>query len=103
GRREARAAVPEPVGILAREETRTPAVMLHPGSLSCHVAGRRVREIAQHLPPDGGVTFEQPVDHAHDRRLPARRRPTRRAYTTHATTAHRGRTRSPCARAGTLH
>ena len=57
-RREARAAVPEPVGTLEREETRTPAVMLHPGSLSRHVAGRRVREIAQHLPAEGGVAVE---------------------------------------------
>ena len=46
GRREANAAVPEPVGTLAREQTRTPAVMLHPGPLSRHVPGRRVREIA---------------------------------------------------------
>jgi hypothetical protein len=57
-RREARAAVPEPVGTLEREETRTPAVMLQPGSLSRHVAGRRVREIAQHLPAEGGVAVE---------------------------------------------
>ena len=77
GRREAGAAVPEPGGILEREQARAPAVVLHPGSLGCHLAGRRVREIPQHLPADGGVAFEQPVDHAHDRRLPGRRRPVR--------------------------
>ena len=50
--------VTHPDETLEREETRTPAVMLHPGSLSRHVAGRRVREIAQHLPAEGGVAVE---------------------------------------------
>ena len=72
GRREASAAVPEPVGILEREEARAPAVVLHPGSPCRHLVGRRVRQIPQHLPADGGVALEQPVDHAHDRRLPGR-------------------------------
>ena len=62
--------VTSPVG---RESLRAPAVVLHPGSLGRHVVFRRVREVPQHLPADGGVAFEQPVDHAHDRRLPGRR------------------------------
>ena len=83
GRREASAAVPQPAGILQREQARAPALVLHPGSLGCHVAGRRVHQIPQHLPADGGVAFEQPVDHAHDRRLARRRRPVRPADAMH--------------------
>jgi len=39
----ASAAIPEPVGIGESEDARAPAVVLHPGSLGRHVAGRRVR------------------------------------------------------------
>ena len=77
GRREASAAVPEATGILQREQACTPAAVLHPGPPGRYVAGRCVREISQHLPADSGVAFEQPADHAHNRRLPGRQRPVR--------------------------
>ena len=67
GRREAGASRPEPVGILQREEARAPAVVLDPVTLGRDVVGRRVREIAHHLPADGRVAVEQPVDRAHRR------------------------------------
>ena len=69
GRREAGAAGPEPVGILEREEAGAPALVLHSRSLGRDLVGRRVREIPQHLPADGGIALEQPIDHVHRRRL----------------------------------
>ena len=68
-RREAGAARPEPVGILEREEARAPAVVLHLGSRRRHVVRRRIREISQRLPANGGIGLDQPVDHAHRRRV----------------------------------
>jgi hypothetical protein len=43
------------------------SVVLDLGSRGRDVVGRRVREIAQHLPADGRIAVEQPVDHAHRR------------------------------------
>ena len=69
GRREAGAAVPQPVGILERQEAGAPALVLHARSLGRDLVGRGIREIAQHLPANGGIPLEQPIDHAHRRRL----------------------------------
>ncbi len=54
-----------PSGSLERKEVRSPAVVLDLGSLGRDVVGRRVRELAQHLPADGRIAVERPVDHAH--------------------------------------
>ena len=43
--------------------------MLHARSLGSDLVGRGIREIAQHLPADGGIALEQPLDHVHRRRL----------------------------------
>ena len=69
GRGKAGTAVPQPVGIFDRQEACSPALVLHARSLGGDLVGRGIREIAQHLPPDGGVALEQPVDHIHHRRL----------------------------------
>ncbi len=73
GRREAGAAVPQPVGTLERQKTRAPALPLHARSFGGDLVGRRVREIAQHLPADGRIGVEQPIDHVHRRSLTVRR------------------------------
>jgi hypothetical protein len=66
GRREARPARPQPVGILEREEPGTPPLVLHARPFGRHLLARGVREIVQHLPADGGIALEQPVDHLHE-------------------------------------
>ena len=68
-RRETGAAGPEPVRILEREEARAPTVVLHLGSRRRHVVRRRIREISQRLPANGGIALDQPVDHGHRRRV----------------------------------
>ena len=69
GRREAGAAIPQPVGALERQEAGAPALVLHARSLGGDLVGRGIGEIAQHLPADGGVALEQPIDHAHRRTI----------------------------------
>jgi hypothetical protein len=62
GREEAGTVVAETAGILQREKARALAVVLRPGSLGCHVTGRRVLQIPQYLPADGGSpSISQPV------------------------------------------
>jgi hypothetical protein len=43
--------------------------VLYARSLGGDLVGRGIGEIAQHLPADGGVALEQPIDHAHRRRI----------------------------------
>ena len=64
-RREARATVPQSVGTLERQEAGTPALVLHTRPLGGDLVGRGIREIAQHLPADRWIPFEQPIDHGH--------------------------------------
>src|SRR4249919_1102903 len=67
GRGEAGAAIPEPIGTLEPEEARAPTVVLDSGPLGRDLIGGPIPEVVQHLPADGGVAVEQPVDHAHRR------------------------------------
>ena len=78
--REARAAVPLAVGIAQGEQASSPALGLDPGALGRDLVGGRVDEVAQHLPPDRGVTVEEPVDDVHgcDRRFRAHPGPAHR-------------------------
>ena len=46
-----------------------PALVLHACSFGGDLVGRGIGEIAQHLPADGGVALEQPIDHAHRRTI----------------------------------
>ena len=66
-RREAGAAVPQPVITCERQEAGAPALVLHARPLGGDLVGRRTGEIAQDLPADGGVPLQQPVDHIHVR------------------------------------
>ena len=71
--REARAAVPLAVGIARGEQASRPAFLLDAGPLGRDLLGRRLDEVAQHLPADRRVTVEQPVRDLHggDGRSPA--------------------------------
>ncbi len=54
--REACAAVPLAVWVSHGEQAGSPPVGLDAGALGCDLVGRRLSEVAQHLPPDGRVT-----------------------------------------------
>ena len=71
--REARAAVPLAVGIAQGEQASSPALGLDTGALGGDLFGGRIDEVAQHLPPDRGITVEEPVEDVHggDRRVSA--------------------------------
>jgi hypothetical protein len=43
--------------------------VLHARSFGGDLVGRGISEVAQHLPADGGVAPEQPIDHAHRRTI----------------------------------
>ena len=64
-RGEARAARPQPVGVLCSEQAGAPSFALHPRPFARDFARRRVSEITQDLPADGRVAVEQPLDHVH--------------------------------------
>ena len=61
------AATPPPVGVLGGEELGTPALACHPGALSGDLVGWCIGQVAHHLPADGGIRVEQPIDHGHAR------------------------------------
>lgn len=52
---------------LARRVGGLPPLGLDAGALDVHLVGRRLREVAQHLPPDRRVTVTQPVNDLHGR------------------------------------
>ena len=64
-RREAGTTIPQPVGALERQEPGAPAPVFHACSFGGDLVGRGIREIAEHLPADGGVALEQPFDRVH--------------------------------------
>jgi hypothetical protein len=63
--REARASGPLAVFALQGEESGTPALGGHARALCRDDVRRRMDKIAQHLPADGGVRIEQPVQDVH--------------------------------------
>ena len=65
--REARAAVPLAVWVSHGEQAGSPPLGLDAGALGCDLVGRRLSEVAQHLPPNRRVTVEQPVNDLHGR------------------------------------
>ena len=67
--REAGPARPQPVGVLQPEQPGTPALVLHPPPLGRDLAGRGIGEVAQHLPADGRVALQQPVENVHRRSI----------------------------------
>jgi hypothetical protein len=60
-----RVAGPEPVRRLERQELRTPALGRDACPFGRHLVGGGVKEVAHHLPADGGVAVQQPVDGVH--------------------------------------
>src|SRR6266542_1609947 len=64
-RREARASRPLAVFALQRQQSCTPALGGHPRALRRDDLSRSMDKIAQHLPADGGVRIEQPVQYGH--------------------------------------
>ena len=62
-RREARASRPLAVFALQRQQPGAPSLVGHARTLRRDDLGRRVDEIAQHLPADGGIRIEQPVQY----------------------------------------
>jgi hypothetical protein len=87
---EERASVPLPVVSLQGQQPGAPPLGRHPRALPRDGLGRRIGEITQRLPPDGGVGVEQPVQHGHapslrrGRRFPVTRCPQRAAFFTSA-------------------
>jgi hypothetical protein len=56
---------PLTVVALQRQQSGTPAFSGYPRTLRSDNLSRRMDKIAQHLPPDGGIRIEQPVQHRH--------------------------------------
>ena len=54
-----------PSGSRTASRLRSPALGLDPGALGGDQLGGRPGEVAQHLPPDRGITVKQPVDDVH--------------------------------------
>ena len=57
----------EPVAVrtLEREKLRAPALGGHAGSLAGDLVGGCIGQIAHRLPPNGGVSVEQPIERVH--------------------------------------
>jgi hypothetical protein len=64
-RGEERASFPLAVSALQGQQPGAPSLGGHPRPLRCDDFSRRIDEIAQHLPPDGGVRIEHPIQHGH--------------------------------------
>jgi hypothetical protein len=64
-RREERASLPLAVVALEVEQPGTPAIGGHPRPLGRDELGRRLGEVTQRLPVDGGIGIEQPLHHGH--------------------------------------
>ena len=64
-RRETRPAAPLPVTVALRQQPGPPALRRDARPFAGYHRRRRVRQVAQHLPADCRVRFEQPVDHVH--------------------------------------
>ena len=61
---------PFAVGVLALQQLGDPTLLDGSGALRLPCVGGRVEQIAEHLPPDGRVACQQPLDHgvlAHQR------------------------------------
>ena len=62
---EARATRPLAVFALQGQQPRTPPLGGHPRPFRRHSVGRRVGEIPQRLPPDGGIGVQHPIEYGH--------------------------------------
>lgn len=65
-RREACAPSPLAIFALQRQQPGTPALRGHPRALRGHGFNRCMNKVAQHLPADGRVRIEQPVQYSHN-------------------------------------
>jgi hypothetical protein len=66
---EIRAAVPLSVIALKRQQPGTPAPGSYLAPFGGHVLRRGINQVLQHLPADGGIGVEQPVQDVHPHKL----------------------------------
>ena len=64
-RRKARASRPQPIFVLQAQQSGSPSLTRHPHALRRNNVSRCMREIAQHLPADGRIRIEQPLQYRH--------------------------------------